>query len=245
MAQWLLGYPDRAASTVREAVALAEETAHPVTLSLALMFAATVHSFRRDLASTQLCAERARALCSQQQIAPHCGAAALILSGWTRALNGGEQDGIAEIQAGLQAHRASGVALRVPHYLSLLAEAFTRMSRYDEAVGSLREAQEVIEQTGERRWEAEIYRLQGALLRTRSGSHDEAEDLFRRALVLAREQGARSLELRAATSLGRLWAERHEQHKAQDLLAGIYGWFTEGLETPDLQEARTLLGELA
>jgi class 3 adenylate cyclase/predicted ATPase len=245
MAQWLLGYPDRAASTVREAVALAEETAHPVTLSLALMFAATVHSFRRDLANTQLCAERARALCSQQQIAPHCGAAALILSGWTRALNGGEQDGIAEIQAGLQAHRASGVALRVPHYLSLLAEAFTRMSRYDEAVGSLREAQEVIEQTGERRWEAEIYRLQGALLRTRSGSHDEAEDLFRRALVLAREQGARSLELRAATSLGRLWAERHEQHKAQDLLAGIYGWFTEGLETPDLQEARTLLGELA
>jgi len=133
-----------------------------------------------------------------------------------------------------------------PQQLALLAEAHGQVSQAEAGLAVLTEALTVVEQTGERSYEAEIHRLTGQLLLARSGApHTEAEACFRRALDVARHQQAKSWELRAAMSLSRLWQRQGKRHDARQVLAEVYGWFTEGFETADLQEAKTLLEELA
>jgi predicted ATPase len=165
------------------------------------------------------------------------------MRGWAIAAEGQPKDGTAEIRRGLEAVRATRVDLRRPYYSSLLAEACQCAGETTQGLEALAEALALIGKTGERRWEAEIQRLRGKLLLAQS-VESEAEVQFSEALEVSRQQGAKSLELRAATSLARLWGERGERQKAYDLLAPVHGWFNEGLDTPDLKDAMVLLETL-
>jgi predicted ATPase len=149
------------------------------------------------------------------------------------------------MQQGWAAYRATGANVRQPMYLVPLAEAYGQAGQVDEGLQVLAEALAYIEQAGERWWEAELHRLKGELLLLQSAdNHPAAVSCFEQALALARRQQAKSWELRTATSLARLWQQQGRRAEAHELLAPVYGWFTEGFDTADLQEARTLLAEL-
>jgi predicted ATPase len=163
------------------------------------------------------------------------------------AEQGQGEAGIAELRSAMATIRAIGTAAELPWYLALLAGAHTTVGQTAEGLDAIAEALALVASTNERFYEAEIYRLKGELLLKHSGSNTaaEAESCFRRALDISRVQSAKSWELRAATSLARLWAERGRRAQARDLLAPVYGWFTEGFETADLKGAKALLDELA
>jgi predicted ATPase len=147
---------------------------------------------------------------------------------------------------GLARFQAIGAEVGRPYFLALLAEVYGRGGQVQEGLSTLDEAQAAMQKTGERWCEAELYRHQGALLLARSTEHDaEAEASFHRALEVARHQLAKSLELRAALNLSRLWQRQGKRAEARQMLAGVYSWFTEGCDTPDLQEAQALLEALA
>ena len=162
--------------------------------------------------------------------------------------HGQEQEGKAQMQQGLTAYRMLGARIELPYMLAQLAETYDSLEQSSEGLSILTEALALVETTGERWWEAELYRLQGELLLAQAGtppSVGEAEAYMQKALAIARHQQAKSLELRAAMSLSRLWQQQGKCQEAYDLLAPVYGWFTEGFDTADLQEAKVLLDELA
>jgi len=155
------------------------------------------------------------------------------------------EDGMAQVHQGIAAYRATGAALLVPYLYTVLADVAVHLSHTADGLQALAEAHTLVEQQEERWWEAEICRLRGvALLRQPGTPQTEAETWLRQALDIARRQEAKSLELRAVMSLGRRWQQQGKQAEARDLLAPIYGWFTEGFDTADLQEAKALLEEL-
>jgi predicted ATPase len=238
---WVLGYPDQALQSIHEALTLAQELTHPFSLVYALTMAAVLHQFRREAQAVQ---ERAEALMtlSTEQGFPYWLAFGTILRGWALTAQGEGAEGIAQINQGLAAHRATGAELHRPHFLSLLAEAYGKVGQPEEGLTVLVEALEIVDNAGERNWEAELYRRKGELLLEQQGQKvGEAEACFRKALDIARRQQAKSLELRVAMSLSRLWQQQGKQEEAHHLLAEIYGWFTEGFDTADLQEAKALL----
>ena len=152
---------------------------------------------------------------------------------------------MAQVRQGIAAWRATGAALFVPYFCTLLAEVAAHLGHTEDGLQALAEAHTLVEQQEERWWEAEIYRLRGVLLLRQPGTPQaEAEAWLQRALDVARRQEAKSLELRAAMSLSRLWQQQGKHAEAYELLAPIYGWFTEGFDTADLQEAKALLKEL-
>ena len=168
------------------------------------------------------------------------------MRGWALAMQDKSEEGVLELQRGIAAWRATGAGATLPFYCTMQAEAFDLLGKTKDGLQRLDEAQTLMEQTEERWWEAEIYRLRGALLLRHSmAPQTEAETWFRRALDVARRQQAKSLELRAATSLARLWRDQGKHAEARDLLAPVYGWFTEGFDTSDLKDARTLLEQLS
>ena len=246
---WLLGYADRALQRSQEALSLAQERAHPFTLGSALYFAAKLHQFRRDIALTQERAEAVSALATEHGFSQRL-AVGTIQRGWALAVQGQGEAGLAHIRQGLEAHQDTGTDLGQPYRLALLAEAAGYAGQADEGLRVLAEALALVEHTGERQWEAELYRLKGVLLLSHTAGVGlppptaEAEMCFQRAVDIARRQHAKALELRAATSLARLWQQQGQHAAARALLAPIYGWFTEGFETADLQEASALLQEL-
>lgn len=243
---WPLGFPEQALATAREAVRMARGLSHPFSVVLALVFAAMIYQHRREAEPAQEHAETAIAVCAEHGIAPHLAAAGSILRGWAIAARGQAVEGIAEIRGGLAAVEPTGVRIRRPYYLASLAEASAWAGEIEQGLAALVEAARVVEETGERRWEAEICRLTGELtLARRSGDGTEAEVWFQRALDVAGCQSAKCLELRAATSLARIWRDRGKHRESRDLLAPIYGWFTEGFDTLDLKQAKSLLDELA
>jgi TOMM system kinase/cyclase fusion protein len=244
---WSLGYPDQALVMSCEAVALAQKLSHPFSLAVALDYAAMLHQFHREPHAVCERAEAAIALCTEQGFAYYL-AWGKTLQGWAHVAQGQNEAGLVQMRRGLAAFRATGAALRLPYYLALLAEACGQTGQATEGLALLTEALTLVDTTGERWWEAELHRLQGELL-----LHAEcrvqnaelvAEECFQQALAVARRQHARSLELRAATSLGRLWQRHGKRTAAYQLLAEIYGWFTEGFDTADLQEAKALLDAL-
>jgi predicted ATPase len=185
------------------------------------------------------------AVCTEQGFAQLL-AFGRLLQGWALAAQHQGEDGIAHIYQGLEAYQATGAVVGRPQYLALLAEAHGQAGQAEAGLVVLTEALMVVGQTGERSYEAEIHRLTGQLLLARAGAHPtEPEVYFRQALDVARRQQAKSLELRAATNLARLWQQQGKRTDAYDLMAPIYGWFTEGFDTADLQDARALLQELA
>jgi predicted ATPase len=169
-----------------------------------------------------------------------------ILQGWALAAQGQGAEGIAQIHKGLVALRATGAENFRPYFLALLADAYGKMMQVREGLALLDEALALVNKTGERWPEAELHRLKGELLLSLSGdNHAEAEECLRQALDVARCQHTKSLELRAAMGLSRLWQQQGKRVEARQLLAEVYGWFTEGFDTADLQEARALLEELS
>jgi len=221
-------------------VALAQQSVHPFSLSYALGHAAIVHQFRREVHAVQERAEAVISLAIEQGF-PHWRAQGAILRGWTLAQQGQSKEGITQIEQGLIAYRATGGEIARPYFLALLAEAYGIMGQPETGLATLAEALTLADTTEEGFYEPELYRLKGELLLQQSLDHQvEAAACFHKALDIARSQQAKSLELRATTSLARLW-QQGKRREAYDLLAPVYHWFTEGFDTADLQDAKALL----
>ena len=244
-ALWYFGYPEQGLTRSHEAVTLVQQVAHPLSLSFALCCAASFHQLRREVRCTQDRAEAAITL-SKEQGFPVWMTFGSMLNGWALAHQGQTKEGIEQIHQGLIAMRAKGSELWRPYYLVLLAEAYGTIEQSEAGLTALTEALTLVDTTGERWYESEIYRLKGELLLQQSSSNQtEAESCFHQALDIARHQSAKALELRAAMSLTRLWQQQGKRAEARELLAPVYGWFTEGFDTADLQEAKALLDALA
>jgi class 3 adenylate cyclase/predicted ATPase len=243
---WILGYPDQALQRLRAALTLAQAVAHPLSLANALDFAAMLHQARREPQATHERAEVLLALATEQGSAQYM-AQATIMQGWARAAQGHEAAGTAHMRQGLAAYKTTGIEQRRPYYLALLAEASGSSRQTTEGLALLTEAQATVDRTGAYGWGAELHRLQGVLLLAPAGARQpvpEAEACLHQALALARQQQAKSWELRAAMSLARLWQQQGKRQEAYALLAPVYGWFTEGFDTADLQDTQALLEEL-
>jgi predicted ATPase len=182
---------------------------------------------------------------STEQGFPLWAAMGTILRGWALAMQGQGEEGMTQLREGITAHRATGSVQHVSYYYTMLADISARLGHTDDGLQALAEAHTLMEQQEARWWEAEVCRLRGVLLLSQPGTLAEAETWLQRALDVARFQEAKSLELRAAMSLSRLWQQQGKRAEAQALLAPIYGWFTEGFDTADLQEARALLEQLS
>ena len=203
------------------------------------------YQLRREERCTQEHAE-ATVILAKEQGFRYWMAIGAILHGWALTHQGQAQEGIAQIEQGLVAYRATGAETLRPYFLALLAEAHGTLGEPEEGLKVLTEALNLANTTGERRYEPELYRLKGALLLQQSSdNHTEAEACFHHALDIARNQQAKSFELRTATSLARLWQQQGKRQEAHDLLAPVYNWFTEGFDTADLKDAKALLDELA
>jgi predicted ATPase len=243
-ALWWLGYPDQGLRRAAEALTLAHALSHPHSLAAVLCYGALLHCFRREERALREQADSAIALASEQGF-PHWCALGSAVRGWALAAQGQAEEGMTQLQQGLAAYRAVGAQLGLSWLLPLLAEAYGKAGQVEAGLQTLAEAWALVAQTQERSYEAELYRLQGALLLARSAAHHaEAETCFHQALEIARRQEAKSLELRAAMSLARLWQQQGKQAEAHELLAPVYSWFTEGFDTADLQDAKALLAEL-
>jgi len=242
---WLLGYPAQAMAHVYDALALAHKLSHPYSLAWARCWPAIVSQLRRDVPAVHEQAEAAVALATEQDFTLWA-AWGTNLRGWALAMQGGGEAGLEQVRQGIATCRATGAAVIVPYFCTLLADICAHLGHPDDGLQALAEAHTLVEQQEERWWEAEVHRLRGVLLLRQPGTPQaEAEAWLQRALDVARRQEAKSLELRAATSLARLWQQQGKRQEAQDLLAPVYGWFTEGFDTADLQEAKALLEALA
>jgi class 3 adenylate cyclase/predicted ATPase len=250
LALWILGRPDKAVARIREARAIAEETAHPVNMAFALTFGTAVHQLCGDVEATRAWADAAVALATEQ-VLPFWAATARILRGWACWKEGRADLGIAEIERGLAENRAAGAEVGRPQNCALLAEVLAAQGDSAGAHAALAQAFDATAGTGACYEEVELHHLRGETLLAqgvRAGGvppYAEAEACFRSGLEVARRQEARGLELRCATSLARLLHRRGAAEQARRVLAPVYESFTEGLETADLRAARALLAELA
>jgi predicted ATPase len=241
---WLLGYPAQALARVHAALALAHTLSHPFSLAFARCWVAYVAQWCRDVPAVHEHAEAALALTTAQRL-PLWEPWGTSFRGWALAMQGQDEEGMALVRQGTAAWRATGAALNVPYLCTVLADVAAHLGQTEDGLQALAEAHTLVEQHEERWWEAEVCRLRGVLLLRQPGTPPaEAEACFQRALDVARRQEAKSLELRAAMSLSRLWQQQGKQAEARALLAPVYGWFTEGFDTADLQEAKALLAEL-
>lgn len=243
---WFLGYPDQALRRIHEVLALAKAVDHPFSKSVALYFAGMVHQCRREVGAAQEQAEAVKAISTEQGFTLWASAGA-IGEGWALTEQGMEDTGIAQMQQGLTDWRTTGAEILRPYFLALLAESYVKVEKLDEGLSVLTDALEAVEKRGDRFFEAELYRIKGELLLLRSEAEAkvDVEVCFRRAIEIAQRQCAKSLELRAAVSLSRLWQKQGKKVEARTLLAEIYGWFKEGFDTADLKAANALLNELA
>jgi predicted ATPase len=239
---WFMGYRYQALMRSQEALALTRELGHPFSLVQALYWSAQLHQFLRDAALTQQRAEAAIELSAAHGFAQQ-QAQGMFLRGWTLAVQRRGEEGLAQMRQGLAAWEATGAKLLRPYYLALLAEVCRQVGQIDTGLCLLEEALVAAHDTSERNYEAELYRLQGELLLALSVAN-RAEACFHQALDVTRRQRAKSLELRATVSLSRLWQQQGKQDTARQVLVEIYEWFTEGLDTVDLREAKILLDAL-
>jgi adenylate cyclase len=244
---WLLGYPDQAKRHSDEAVAQAERLGHPTSRGLALYFAAMLRQYCHDAAVVLEYADAITAIATEHRLSLWL-ANGQVMRGWALAERGDSAAGIAELRPGLAAWSDTGAETHRTYFLGLLAEALGRGGQIEEALSVLAEAISQLGSTGTVFFAAELQRLRGEFLLRRQSTNTtvaEAEGCFRQAIAIAQGQRAKSFELRAATSLVRLHRNGDRPNEARKMLEECYGWFTEGFDTPDLQDARALLAELS
>lgn len=264
---WLLGYPDQAVALGQEAVTLAQELGYPFSLVFAQCWLAWVHQYRQEANAAHERAVDGIRLASEQGF-PLYQAWGMVAQGWALTQQAQPTVGLATMRQGIEAATATGADVYRPYFLALLAETTSAAGDWEDGLRLLAEALEVVARTEERFYEAELYRLKGELLLMRESKkqkvkgngqksentdprlltpdpHAEPEACFLKAIDIARNQQAKSLELRAALSLARLWQNQGKKSQAPKLVSDVYHWFTEGFGTKDLQEARVLLEALA
>jgi predicted ATPase len=244
LALWLLGYPEAALSDANRTLKDARDIGNAATLMHALTIVSRTHAYcgDYDTANAQVgeliaLADRTGSLFWRR--------AAATRQGVLFAMTGKAVHAVEMITSAVAEHRSGGVKLSMPSALSMLARAHAEMGQHEKAWHSIGEAITAVETHKERIWEAEVHRIAGDIT-LMSPERDEvkAEAYFEGALAIARKQQAKSWELRAAMSMARLWLDQHKRQQAHDLLAPIYGWFTEGFDTLDLKEAKALLEQL-
>jgi predicted ATPase len=240
---WCLGYPAQAVQRSQEALHLAQALAHPHSLAVAQFWAASLQHRRRETAAVQAQTDALLTLATTQGF-PLWSGLGTCLRGWALAMQGQDEAGMALLRQGIAAVLATGQELARSLYLVLLAEVMGDAGQVAEGLCLVTEALTAFETSGRGDALSEVYRLQGELL-LRQAVPDvaQAQACFQQALAVARRQQAKAWELRAATSLARLWQQQGKPADAHALLASLYGWFTEGFDTADLQEARALLEE--
>jgi class 3 adenylate cyclase/predicted ATPase len=246
----LLGRLDQASKKVGEALALAHQQSHAFSLAVALMNVPPVHEFRGEWAAMQQAQEAAIAICAERGFASIL-AQATMHRGHALAQQGQIEEGIGLMRGGLAAQLATGAVLFRPIFLCYLAKAYGTAGRFEEGLATVAEAITIMEKTDERLCEAELYRLKGEFVLGRSGVETEpevqteAEECLRKAIEIARRQEAKYLELKAVMSLSRLWQQQGKKDEARRMLAEIYGWFSEGFDTKDLNDAKALIDQLS
>jgi predicted ATPase len=241
---WLLGYPDKALETGDNALSIAHELSHPYTLAFAFSSMAKINQFRREKQATLEQAEALLALAHEHEF-PWFIAAGTLLRGWTMTLQENPEQGADQMRQVMANKPIGFVNVEKPMFYALIAEAYGAAGQVEEGLSMVVEALALVEKTGFRFYEAELRRLQGELLLGQAPPDSiGAETCFHQALNFARNQQAKSIELRVAMSLSRLWQQQGKRKEARELLSEIYGWFNEGFDTQDLQDARTLLEEL-
>jgi predicted ATPase len=241
---WCLGAPDQALARSQAACTLARELEHPLSLAAALHWAARLHLHRGEAQAARDQAEALIALATEYTMPQHLAQGRFML-GWALAAQGQGEEGVTLLRQGMTDVRATGNRVVAPVYFPVLAAVFGTLGQVDAGVSIVAETLALVEQTGVRYYEAETYRIKGTLLLYQADPDvAQAEACFQQALDVARHQEATSWELRAAMSLARLWQSQGKRQEAYNMLAPVYGWFTEGFDTADLQEARHLLDEL-
>jgi tetratricopeptide (TPR) repeat protein len=242
-ALWCLGRPDTAFEGASHALRLARQLGQPFSQAIAATYLALLQQLRADPATFRGQAKEALELATTFK-ATYYRAWAAILVAYAETLGSPEASGLARLRSAIEGFKETGARLRLPYYLALLADAHLRKGEADAGLDVLEEALSRGRETNERWWDAELHRLRAELLLAGGAEASEAEAALRRALEIARGQQAKSLELRAARALAGLWAGSGRTAEARALLAPVYASFTEGLETPDLEAARTLLSSL-
>ena len=245
LALWLLGHPEAALADADEALEDAHEIGQAGTLMVALFHAPFLLMYCGNYATAEAIVNDLVSL-AQEQDSSLWRAGGMLVRGWVLALTGKASDSIHTLASGIAAWRSTGSTAFVPLFLSHLASANAELARFDDAWRCIDEATTAIETTKERWFEAEVHRVSGELaLMSPEPNAAKADAYFERALAVARQQQAKSWELRAAMSMARLWRDQGKRDEARDLLAPVYGWFTEGFDTRDLKEAKGLLDELS
>jgi predicted ATPase len=247
---WKLGYPNQALSRSEEAIDLADRIGHPYGRGFALFFSAVLHHRRREAIRAENRARAAIELSEERGFTRWLAGGQIIL-GWALAEQGKHAEGLELVRTGLDAWR-NQAKQGLPHLQAILAEVHMKIGEYEEALRLLENCMSLVAQTDEHRYEAELCRLIGETLLALSkerpefkNRESEVEQHFLKAVQIAQEQEAKCFELRAAVSLGRLWQQKGKRDEAHDLLAPVYNWFTEGFDTPDLKDAKTLLESLS
>ena len=238
-----LGYPEQALARVNAAIAEARRLAHPPSLAVCVASGGIPLTLVGDNAALSEWTDELAAVAAEQGFS-YWQAVAIYNRGWIKVNTGDVFEGVSLLRSGLAAFRATGAEAWTPYLLGLLAKGCEMAGQNEETMALLDEALRIAKRTGERWFEAELHRHKGQLL-LQQGHAEAAEDLYHKALGIALEQEAKLWELRAAVSLAQIWSEQGRRMQARDLLAPVYGWFTEGFDTPDLKQATALLDELA
>jgi adenylate cyclase len=240
---WLLGFPDRARRKAEETLALARELSSPLSLAFIQLFAVQLYQHLRQPEKVREDGEVCITLCEEQAIQLE-RAWAECWYGWAIAELGETDNGISRIRSALDTQLSIGAQVARSYCLAILANALWHAGRTEEGLQAVKDGLAVSKRNGEPFYDAELWRLKGELLKMQ-GKTGEAEASFQKAIEIARQQSAKSLELRACTSLACLWQKQGKRTEAGQVLSEIYAWFTEGFDTADLKQAASLLGELS
>jgi predicted ATPase len=245
LSDWVLGYPTRAERAMQETVAHAKELQHPYSIGLTVLFSAQLSQLRRDSEAARIRAEEGLAVSAEHglhAVELWC----LLPRGWAAVQQGDALAGIADIREAMERRRATGIGAVWPWFFALLADGYGALGQIDDGLNALEEALEWVQRNDERLYAAEAHRIKGELLLAQQTPDPAAaEKCFKHALTVARDQQAKSFELRAAMSMSRMWLDAGRAGDARALLSPIYDWFTEGFDTADLQDAKALLGQLS